>query len=136
MFTDFDIGFDIMSSPVSAPKASEDFSVSIGARDFDFGDMSMPFGFDERESICCSQPLDCIPDVPRPTFEIQLSAPIPRVPTPKVHKKKSSSIVFKPFVSFESTELTVRGLRQAMAAPRELSRTQSVPLVDCLRSYL
>lgn len=137
MFTDFDMGFDIMSSPVSAPRSSNDFSVSIGSRDFDFGEMSMPFGFDDRESICCSQPLDPMPEITRPTFEIQISAPVPRIPTPKVQKRKSTSLVFKPFVSFESTELTVRGLRQAMASrPKDLSRTHSMPLVECLKSYI
>lgn len=115
MMNDFDFygsPFDILSSPVASPKLHLDMSMGIESPSFDL--VQVPFALDD-DGLVCSQPfVDQEPAVPK--FEIQLTRKSAPVTPVKKTAKRSTARVFQPFASFDSVEITVRGLRDAMAA--------------------
>ena len=123
MFHDFDLpradDFEFPKSPLSSPvpRMSLDFSLeSHGEVEFD----SLNFGLNlDDDYLCCSQPIDEIRELESERFEIQV------MPKPKAPHKPT---VFKPFSSFESLEMTVKGLRDNLS--RDVRRTHSMPVAD------
>lgn len=120
MFNDFDVpedDFGFSKSPVSSPpRLGLDFSIEST----DFDSTSFNFGLELDDEITCfSQPIDEIRDIPVKTFGLEIA------PRPKVAPKPA---IFKPFSSFESLEMTVKGLREHLS--KEIRRTYSMPVAD------
>ena len=128
MFTDFDLDqpdFKILVSPISSPLARLDDVSSLDPSAFD---STFTLDLGEHELDTYSQPLDDMQDIPVPQFAIQVTAPV------KKTEKKASPTVFKPFSSFESLELTVKGLRDHLG--KDVTRSHSMPIPDLPHSGL
>ena len=127
MMNDFDFygsPFDIMSSPVASPKLQLDLGMDTPTFDL----VQVPVLDDD--DLVCSQPfVDVEPPVPK--FEIQLTRKSAPVTPVKKTVKKSTARVFQPFASFDSVEMTVKGLRDAMAASPVRTRTCQLSTIYC-----
>jgi hypothetical protein len=113
MFTDLDDAF-VMSSPMVSSFSALDM-------DFDFSKMDVP---DRLGDLAIDYPqftYNRPTAAPQPTDELTVDIK-PVRPSRHIHPRRKSSTIFKPFTSFESVELTVRGLRtcvRAHTAPRD-----------------
>jgi hypothetical protein len=124
---------DFVFTPERRDTLRSPLMMGLSKLDLDFDATELPrlfpsdldlFDFSSTPDLF-SQPVSSPIDQPPDEFKIEI-APIVR-PRPPLSPGKT--IIYKPFSSFESAELTVRGLRKQLG--RIIARSTSEPDVNC-----